>query len=157
MAGVLSEPLYVSTRQGIGHRRIGTPATLFHVGKGDLRLPAHRVISVLVHPEYGVEDLQRRVRVESGRDLRQYVQVPVDEAAQTVVVVYRAAARRARHEQLVSRNAERILAVHEQETDPGIVVGRMIDAMRLRPGLRLRRTVGVVHAPDFTGPGAVEV
>ena len=122
VSGVFSEPLHVSAGQRIGHRGIGAPASFLHVGECDLRLPAYRVIPILVHPEYGVEDLQRRVGVESGRDFRDHVEVLVDEAAQACVVIHRATSGPARDEQFIPRNAERILAVHEKQTDPRIIV-----------------------------------
>ena len=105
----------------------------------------------------GVEDLHRLVRVERRDDLRDCVQVSVEEFAQPPVVVDRARAGASSHEQLEAGDAEGVLDVHGDQADPLQVVGGRAQPVLESPGFGLARALLVRHAPDLADGRGVEV
>src|SRR5205814_7544826 len=104
-----------------------------------------------------MEYLHRLVGVERRHDLRDRVEVPIEELAEPMVVVDRACARAAADEKLEARDAERVLDVNSDEADPRRVFGRLLQRLFARPLLRLPRALFVRDAPDLADPRRLEV
>ena len=135
---------------------IDPPSSRRHVLGSDERVRA-RVAAVDVDEVRGVEDLERLMRVERGDDLRDRAQVPVEERAQAPAVVERARSRAAGDEELEAGRAERVLRVHEQETDAGRVVRCGLESMLGRPRARVGEARFVVDAPHLRDALEVDV
>ena len=103
-------------RHGRGQGRVDAPAPVLDVGEGDHGV-RRRVRTVGAHPEERVEDLRGGVRVEGHHDLRDAVEVAVEESRDPLAVLGRSTARAAAHEQLELGEAERVLHV-DQERAP---------------------------------------
>lgn len=104
-----------------------------------------------------MEDLKRLVGIERDDRLRDRVQVPVDEGAESPVVVEGARSRATRDEELEAGSAERVLGVDEQETDPSSVGRGALEVVLLRPRQRTRKAGLVVDAPNVSHTFRIEV
>src|SRR5215211_4128116 len=99
-----------------------------------------------------MEDLHRLVRVERQDDLRDRVEVSVDELADAPAVVDRAG-----HEELEARYTERVLHVDEEQRDSPRVVSRRPKPVRPSPRGRVRRALLVRDPPDLRNALRIEV
>ena len=138
---VAGEFLYVEAGSR-GRVGIDPVAARFEVAGGDLRVRGGW-IPVPVEEEVGVEDLDRRVGIQRQDDLADPAQVPVEELAEAPGVLYRAQSRPAGDEEFAPRQAEGVLAVHEQEPHARRVAGRRLETVLPGPGA------------GFGGPGLV--
>jgi hypothetical protein len=137
-------------------RRVDLPVPGRHVVRGDERVGL-RVVPLLVDEPERVEDLHRLMGIERRHDLGDRVEVPVDELAETAVVVDRACAGAALDEQLEGGDAERVLDVDGDEADPHRVLRRRPQAVLRGPQLGLARAVVVGHPPDLAHGLRVEM
>ena len=101
-----------------------------------------------VDPEQGVEDLRGGVRVQSRDDLGDDVEVPIEELAEPEVVLHRPQAGLAGDEELVAGNAERVLTVHDHQTDSQRVGCGGRNPVAPLPGAGLVGPLQVWHSPD---------
>jgi hypothetical protein len=97
------------------------------------------------------------VGVEARKDLRDCVEVAVDELAQTTVVVDSARARAPSDEELEVRDAECVLDVDGEETEAKGVLCRWAYTVLIGPRLRLARAVLVWNPPNFAYAARLEV
>jgi hypothetical protein len=104
-----------------------------------------------------MEHLHRVVGVEARQDLRDRAEVAVDELAETTVVVDGAGARAPRDEELEVRDTEGVLNIDGEETEAKGILGRGPEAVLVRPGRRLARTILVRDSPDLADVARVEV
>ena len=105
-----------------------------------------------VHEPGGMEDLVRPMRVQRRHDLGDRSEVAVDELAQPAAVGGCSG-----HEELEARRAEGVLAVHDHEPDPLLVVCSRREIVLARPALSLCRSFLVWHPPDFDDALRMEV
>src|SRR5580765_3614664 len=115
------------------------------------------MVAVVVHEPDGVEHLHRLVRVERRHDLRDRVEVAVDELAEAPVVVHGARPGATADEELEGRDAEGVLDVHRDEADPERVLDRRLELVLLRPFLRVVSQLLVLDAPNLGHRRRVEV
>jgi hypothetical protein len=137
-------------------RRVDAPAPGFDVRRGDERERLGRP-PFRVHEQDAVEDLERLVRVERGDDLRDRVQVPVDELAEPARVVQGARPRAAGDEELEPGRAERVLDVDDDEREPETVVGGGSHVALGPPALGVQEPRRVVDPPDLSDSSRVPV
>ena len=121
---------------GVGGVRIHPQATAFEVVRADFGIGRRR-LPVPVQEEVRVEDLDRGVGVEGGHDLGDPAELRVEETAEPEGVLDGAVPRPSGDEQLAARQTEGVLAVHEQQPDPGGVPGRRRDPVGVAPSPRL--------------------
>jgi hypothetical protein len=137
-------------------RRVEAPEAPLDVLGRDERVRI-RVAPFGIHEIDPMEDLHRLVRVHRRDDLRDGVQVAVDELAEPHIVLDRPAPRPPRHEQLEVRDAERVLDVDDDEAEPALVLRGRSDAVPSRPLLSLRRSLLVWDPPDLADPRRIEM
>jgi hypothetical protein len=146
---------------GIQPERLGDgwvhppPATFDLVGR-DQRVGG-RVVALLVDEPDRVEDLHNSVGVEARHGLRDRAEVPVDELAQTPVVVDRARPGASGDEELEVRDAERVLDVHGEEAHAMRVVARARHVVLGGPLRGLFRALPVRHPPYLADAARLEV
>ena len=142
--------------EAASHDLVDAPAPRLDVVGGDERV-RRRMLTVGVHEPDGVEHLHRLVRVQGGDDLRDRVEVAVDELAEAAVVVDGPRPGAAAHEELEGRDAERVLDVDRDEADPKGVLDRRLDLVLLRPCFGIARELLVLHPPDLAHGRRVEM
>jgi hypothetical protein len=113
--------------------------------------------TVGIYPEDGVEDLHAGVGVQRRDDLRDAAQVPVEELTQPPVVVDGTATRSTADEQLMLRQAERILTVDEHEAGPLDIGTRRRNPVCSRPRDGVGCSGGVVDPPHRLHRCGIEV
>ena len=106
------------------------------------------MFAVPVYPENRMEDLLGRVGVQRGDDFRYEMEIAVDEGAKPLVVLHRATAAPASHEEFELGETEGVLAVHQEQRGAAFIFDRGSDAVFRRPGAGIGRPFFVGDAPE---------
>ncbi len=133
---LLLEPGVVPVAQEPGHHRARLHLAAAHHLSRDDRVRGERGVA-RVDPETREEDLHGEVGVHRRRDLRELVQVVVDELRGPRVVLHRSRPRTPTDVQRAFRETEVLLGVDEQQVDDGRIRASARDAVHGAPSRRL--------------------
>ena len=122
--GVVDEHLLaVFRRDGKlgGEGGVKEPGPAFEFGGVDIGVGGG-MIAVLIDEEGGVEDLQSAVGVHGGGDVRDGIQVAIDELTQAGVIFHRATSAAPTDKQFEAGEAEGVLHVDQHQPGAGLVL-----------------------------------
>src|SRR5690625_138091 len=134
MLDMAHEPLLIAIGIPVRDRRIWTVTTCTNISEADLDMGGG-LVTILIEPEGGGEDLKGEMRVESTGDLGDMRKVAVDETSSTIDIFRRTTTTAASDVEATLRKTEVLLHIDQEEMDSLAISGRGSKAM-LRTPLR---------------------
>ena len=109
------------------------------------------MLPLIVHQVNRMKDLHRLMRVQCGNDLRDNVEIPVNEFAESSAVVHCSTSGPSPDKKLEAWNTKGVLHINHEQRNPEFVGRCRFEVVNSRPGLSLLCPLLIRNAEDLIG------